>query len=201
MAALSQVCLGSGEMVRARAWLVIVPILLVGSEFGQWLLDLFAPASYKGADVWDRAGFGLRLVPLLIAATAVLIVAGMLLLSRKASSASFPRRVLAAAPLFVFAVQEHLEYLLGGGARPWSVDMSWAFWAGLLLQLPLIVVSYLVARVLIRVAVRLPRRRPPVTLGPATSLPVAPPNEFALPVRARFAADARFNRGPPPLPR
>ena len=121
----------------------------------------------------------------------------MLLDVRRPVSVTMPRRIFALLPLCVFVVQEHMEYLIGHGSQPWTVGFHWSFVAGLLIQLPLVLGGYALARLLIRVAAKvfggasLFSERNPATWSCRTS---------SRPVRcagALASGDARFNRGPP----
>jgi hypothetical protein len=124
----------------------------------------------------------------------VVVLVGLLvaaLASRASSLAAWPFPV---AALATFAVQEHVERLAHTGELPWLLG-SPVFLAGLLLQLPVALVVWAVARWLlgalaeIRVsAPRLPRLLLPV-LAPRT-VDVASEPARALP-----------GRGPPPLRR
>jgi hypothetical protein len=63
-----------------------------------------------------------------------------------------PPWAFAVMPLLAFVFQEFLERWLAGGSFPWWMVMQPTFRIGVLLQLPLGLVAYLVARALLRVA-------------------------------------------------
>jgi len=128
---------------------------------------------------------------------AVAVAAGLLLVARRPATVSFPRGVLAVLPVCVFVVQEHLEYLLGHGSRPWTVSLHWCFLVGLAIQVPLVLAAYATARLLVRVAVRVLGRGTADVPARRTILAVRVPSAPALLTRARPLGDARFNRGPP----
>jgi hypothetical protein len=186
---------GFGSMVGARAWLVTLPLLLVVSEFGQWLLDRFAAATGE-AELFDHSPLAIGMLPLLLAVVFVAAGAGLLLDVRRPATVTMPRRTFALLPLCVFVVQEHIECVLAHG-RPWTVALHWSFLAGLLIQIPLVLGGYAVARLLIRVATRVLRRRRAAARPCPTALVIPRPEARALLRRARPLADARFNRGPP----
>ena len=184
-------------MVGARAWFVTLPLLLAVSEFGQWLLDRFAAATGE-AELFDHSPLAIGMLPLLLAVAFVAAGAGLLLEVRRPATVAMPRRIFALLPLGVFVVQEHMESVLAHG-RPWTVALHWSFLAGLLIQIPLVLGGYAVAKLLIRVATRVLRRRGPVG-APSALVAVVPRLEArALLRRARPLGDARFNRGPPPV--
>src|SRR5262249_45697649 len=60
--------LGWRRMSRGRFWLFLLPLLVAGCESAHALLDRFAPASYKGAELFEASGGGGELLPLLAAA-------------------------------------------------------------------------------------------------------------------------------------
>src|SRR5262245_5928184 len=187
--------LGFRSMVGARAWFVTLPLLLAVSELGQWLLDRFAAATGE-AELFDHAPLAIGMLPLLLAVVFVAAGAGLLLDVRRPATVAMPRRIFALLPLCVFVVQEHMESVLAHG-RPWTVALHWSFLAGLLIQIPLVLGGYAVAKLLIRVATRVLRRRRSVA-GPGARVVLVPRLEArALLRRARPLGDARFNRGPP----
>jgi hypothetical protein len=184
-------------MVGARAWLVTLPLLVAAAELGQWVLDRVAASTGESA-LFDHSPLGAGALTLLLAVAFVAAGAGLLLDVRRPVSVTMPRRIFALLPLCVFVVQEHMEYLIGHGSRPWTVGFHWSFVAGLLIQIPLVLGGYALARLLIRVAAK-------VFGGRETALraqprdPVVPRlvEACALCRRARPLGDARFNRGPP----
>ena len=175
--------------------MVTLPLLVAASAVGQLLLDRVA-ASTGEAALFDHTPLSAGTLTLLLAVTFVAAGAGLLLDVRRSASVAMPRRIFAVLPLCVFVVQEEMETVLAHG-QPWAVAMHWSFLAGLLIQLPLVLGGYALARLLIRVAARvLGRRQTVVRSGFRTT--IAPRVEaVALSRRARPLADARFNRGPP----
>jgi hypothetical protein len=183
-------------MVRARAWLVMLPLLVVASELGQWLLDRVAAATGEAA-LYDHSPLGNGMLALLLAVAFVTVGAGALLDDPSRTSVTMPRRVFAVLPLCVFVVQEHMEYLAGAGRQPWTVTLHWSFAAGLLIQLPLVLAGYALARLLIRVAKKVFGSREAVLRTKSRVSVVARLEARALPRRARPLRDARLDRGPP----
>jgi len=182
-------------MVGARAWFVTLPLLVAASEFGQWLLDRFATATGEN-ELFDHSPLAIGMLPLLLAVVFVAAGAGLLLDLRSPATVATPRRIFALLPLCVFVVQEQIESALAHG-QPWTVALHWNFLAGLLIQIPLVLAGYAVARLLIRVAKRVFGRRG-TFVRPSPRVLVVPRLEArALLKRARPLADERFNRGPP----
>jgi hypothetical protein len=106
------------------------------------------------------------------------------------------RLLLVTPPPLVFALHGHIGYVTAHGHLPWTLVANPAFLAGLLLQVPLAIVAYAAARLLLDAVVsfvdrRRPRvaarRRPPVSVCPAGTLP---PSRLVLSTR-------RLTRGPP----
>jgi hypothetical protein len=184
-------------MVGRRAWLVALPLLVAMSEFGQWLLDRVAPATYMNGSSFDHAEFGVGVLPLLLAVVFVASAAGLVLDVREPATASFPRRMFALFPLFVFVIQEHIEYVVVHAGREWDASIHWSFLTGLLIQIPFVFAAYFAARFLIRAAARVLRRRKAEVGADHTILVAFRPVDLALPRRARPLRDARLDRGPP----
>ena len=175
-----------------QAWLVALPLLLLGSELGQCVLDRVDSAAQRGDSALSPAHISSPLF-------GISVVIGVVLVARRPATVRFSRWLFASLPLCVFAAQEHVEYVIGHGSQPWTVSLHQWFFVGLLIQIPFVVLSYLVAKLLIRVAARVFGRRPSrVRYGPGI-LAVPTPALEGLPSRARPRCDARFTRGPPVL--
>jgi hypothetical protein len=184
-------------VVGRRVWLVALPLLVGVSELGQLLLDRVA-ASTGETELFDHTPLSAGMLTLLLAVVFVAAAAGLLLDVRRPATVAMPRRIFAVLPLAVFCVQELIETVLAHDT-PWSMALHWSFLAGVVIQVPLVIFVYAVARLLIRVATKVFRRRT-TALRPASSALVLPRLEArALPRRARPPGDARFNRGPPLL--
>jgi hypothetical protein len=177
--------------------LVALPLLVAMSELGQWVLDRVAPSTYMSGSSFDHAEFGVGLLPLLLAVIFVAAAIGLVLDVCEPATASFPRRLFALFPPCVFVIQEHIEYVVGHGGRPWRASLHWSFLAGLLIQVPLVLVAYWAARLRIRVAAKVLGQRRAEAWGQSRILNAFEPVDLARPKRARPLRDARFNRGPP----
>ena len=71
---------------------------------------------------------------------------------RRRPARGLPAWVFLVIPEVGFVLQEHLERLFAAGRFPWWTALEPSFWRGLVLQLPLALVAYLVARLLLRAA-------------------------------------------------
>jgi hypothetical protein len=183
---------------RGRIWLVVLPLLAVGSEAAHELLGLFAPTSYEGAELFAPGANARALLPLLIGVAALLVLGGLVMSRAGHRRPRLSRKAFAALPLVVFAVQEHVEYAIGHGGVDWTLVAHPAFVLGLALQFPFAVVAYLVSRLLFLlaevVAARLVARRPVrLDFRPFHACALGAPRSR----RGRPSGDARFNRGPP----
>lgn len=186
-------------MKRGRIWLVVLPLLIVGSELAHSVLGRLAPASYQGAELFDRT-VGRSLLPPLLSLAAALVIGGLAIRAGTGRGCRISRRVIAGLPLVVFAIQEHLEYALGHGHLSLTLAAHPAFAIGLALQLPFAVAAYLAARLLLVLAAAIaerpsPRRRLRGELRPLQPAPAG----FEGPRPGRLPGDARLNRGPPQL--
>jgi hypothetical protein len=182
-------------MAGKRMWLISLALLVGASSASDWVLDTLAPST-DSSYASGHTGLGIRLIPLLLAVCAVAAGAALVLDFRASATVSFHRRTFAFLPALVFAAQEHIDYVAGGGRHPWTLMLHWSFLFGVLIQLPLMLALYLLARMLIRAVKRvLARRRTALRAG---SVVVASPlSDLLLPRRARPPRDARVDRGPP----
>jgi hypothetical protein len=126
----------------------------------------------------------------------VLLVAGLIglavgLATHRASVAAWPFAVAAPA---AFAVQEHTERLLHTGELPWLLT-SPVFLVGLILQIPVALLVWVLARRLVQALLLAPARRPRL---PRHLLDVLVPSAV---VGRSAPVLARRSRGPPLLRR
>jgi hypothetical protein len=146
-------------MARLRLWLVMLPLVGAGTEGAASLLDAFAPKRYETVELFSRSNASHDLLPLAAALGAAVLLCAMCSLATSAPAARrFPRLVFACLPPFAFALQEHIEYVLGHGHVPWTLIIHPIFAVGLLLQIPFAVAAYLLARLLMKVAVAIADR-------------------------------------------
>lgn len=186
-------------MPRYRAWLIVLPLALAGSELAHTMVNaLVGSPTGPGGELFE--GRGAVLVPALAAAglAAVLLELGARLLSPAGHRREVSLLPFAFVAPAAFVLQEHLETFLHGGAIPLGTILEPTFLPGLGLQLPVALASYLVARVLLKLAdgIRLPSaRRPPVPrLAHQHVLPLLAHGETPSP---RRISPAHSGRAPP----
>jgi hypothetical protein len=187
-------------MRRLRIWLVGLPLLITGSEVAHTVLNRFAPPGYKGAELFERSGFGSSLVPLLVSLVAAVVIGGLAIEATSGRSCRLSRGLFAALPLLVFTIQEHVEYTLGHGHPSWTLVLQRSFAIGLALQLPFAFAAYVAARLLLVLAAAIARRRTATRRVRGQFRPLLPaPTGLESPQRGRLPGDSRLNRGPPQL--
>jgi len=172
-------------MARTRVWLAVSPLVAVGVLASHWLA--YRLTSTRA----DRLHAYLEHAPqlLLVLALVGLGCAGLGSRVRPPRTWTFPLVAVA-----IYVAQEHVERLLHGGGVPWLLA-SPAFLLGLLLQLPIALVVWLIARRLLAALAEAPLRRPPLP-----RLLLAPTAPTTGPVHPARAAAYR-GRGPPLLHR
>ena len=193
-------------MRRGLLWLVVLPPLVVASEVAHGAAYWWAyPQVSLRVAVLSRSGHGyLGYAPValgFLAAVQVIAFAVVVLdRLRGRPLRSVPAWAFLLIPQLGFVLQEHLERLLATGVFPWWTVLEPSFWRGLLLQFPLGLVAYLVARLLLRTAetvaeaVAARRAASPVGRGHATVRPS--PASVLLARRAPLAGLAA-DRAPP----
>ncbi len=187
-------------MRRSAAWLVAVPLMLAGTQLGHTLAyRLVYPQAHRRLLHLLATGHAYAAwlpVALGIAAACVLVSLVMATAdaARGRASGPMPAWAFGVLPPVAFAAQELLELSLHMGTFAWQAVLAPTFLPGLLLQLPIGVLVYVAARLLLRVAERIgrafarcaPRERP------HAAAPAAPTA-----LRSRLAASSRLARGPP----
>jgi hypothetical protein len=143
---------------RLAAWLSAIPLMLAGSQVAHaFAYRLVYPVARVRLHELLLTGHGyLGFWPLLLGIAGGVELAALVAIA----AGSFRRRRYTPAPPWVFAVmpplafafQEFLERWLAGTGFPWWMVLQPTFRIGLLLQLPFGLVTYLVARLLLRVA-------------------------------------------------
>jgi len=89
-----------------------------------------------------------------------------------ASSTRLPLWIFGLVPPVGFALQEHLEWLIGRGSVPYAAALGASLVVGILLQIPFALAAYVAARVLLALAgvlVEGLRVRPRIRLAPLAS--------------------------------
>jgi hypothetical protein len=185
---------------RLRFSLVLIPLLLGGSESAHALVERFAPAEYEGAELFRHGALGPHLLPFVVSAGLAVLFGGLAAVALGRGDGrrriSLPLWPVAVLPGLVFAVQEYVEYWAGHGQVAWALAGERPFLAGLLLQLPFALAALVVARFLFRLAGAIARRRgrPVASRRALRREPV--PRSQALP-RISVHASRRLTRGPP----
>jgi hypothetical protein len=142
-------------MTRRRAvWAIALP-LAVASWLGAHCLAYWLVASGAERHMGLHADHGhawLGYTPALAVWGLTLVVAGLVLCVgeglRGRRPSGPPVRLFALLPPLAFAVQEHLERLIGSGAIPYDLVLEPSFLVGLALQLPFAVAALLLTRAL-----------------------------------------------------
>lgn len=182
-------------MQRLLTWLVTIPLALAGCQIGHGLGNVPA-GSPTGAS--GELLSGPNAVPF-IWAIAVLVGAGLAMIvafgGRAGSRLTAAPLTFACLPPVVFVLQEYLEYLLHFGGISTTVLLHPASLLGLVLQLPVGAVAYLLARLLLGIAARVAGWVRTERTGPAGHRPRLVPVAARVPVAIR--ASVHPGRGPP----
>jgi hypothetical protein len=163
------------------AWLLTLVLAAAGTVLGHVLA--YRLTGQPAGEVHAYLGH----VPQLLLLLTTLAVCPLAFTRGTKSPPGWPFPFLA---LSAFAVQEHLEQVVHTGELPWLLTRP-SFLVGLVLQLPLALAAWAVARRLLRALDASPRR---VRLLPAVSLAVALPGVVR---RVDRAPVPRAARGPP----
>jgi acyl-CoA synthetase (AMP-forming)/AMP-acid ligase II len=199
---------GQNRFVRkCIAWLVAIPLMLAGTEVAHFLAFRFVyPNALERSLALQQSGHGyFSWLPAFGGIALAVLLSAVFWHGRNARNAQgrstghTPLSRFAILPPLAFALQEHLEALIHTGSIS-GVVVSPTFMIGLLLQLPVALLSYLVARLLLGAAERVGRA---LADRPAT-YPAPPlcesPSWFTLtvwPLRSAVLADGHAGRGPP----
>ena len=185
------------------AWLVTVPIAVVGGESAHALANIVFGAPGGGRAELFQGGPGAGALPLLASLVVAAILAGLAGRATGAWSTSHPaaaRLPFALLAPALYVVQEHAETVLRTGAAPLGTLLEPTFLPGLLLQIPFALAAYAIARALVRLAdgVRAlvaSRRRKPRRPGASVSRRPT----LAAPPRSEAHRWAHSGRAPPPV--
>jgi hypothetical protein len=185
-------------MTRLRLWLVMLPLVVAGTQGAASLVDTFAPRSYEGVELFSRSNASHNLVPLLAGLGAAVLVAAVLSIAGSApAKRRLPALVFACLPPLVFAIQEHVEYVLAHGHVSWTLVASPIFLAGLVLQIPFAAAAYVLARLLVGVAVAIAEHAATRRPAARSRLLICGWPRGDVPRPLRFSAGRRLTRGPP----
>jgi hypothetical protein len=192
---------------RALTWLFALPVIVVGSQVAHGLAYWWAyPQTDVRRAVLYHSGHGyFRYAPMVLAFLAAVEIAAMSAAVvghlRGRGSRGLPPWAFVLIPLVGFTLQEFLERYCTAGVFPWWTVVEPSFWRGLVLQLPLGLAAYLIARLLLRTAKVVadavaPRGTTP-SFGRSATV-VSPGDRLSLPRLAPLAA-AAAGRAPPSL--
>jgi len=138
-------------------WLLTLPLAVVGSQLAHGLAyRLVTPDAAQRAHELAQSGHGyLAYAPAALAVCCLLVLValagelGHLLGERRASPSRPSAAAFAVLAPAIFVLQEHFERLLHDEAFPWDAALQRTFVLGLVLQVPVALAAYLVARLLL----------------------------------------------------
>lgn len=139
------------------AWIVAASLALIGTLAGHsFAYRIAVPSTHEREHELAESGHGYlehaaSVLPALGAVCLVALVVGALWGRSRCARAPWP---MAGLPLLLFAVQEHLERFAHHGEIPWAAALEPTFIVGLLIQLPVGILTWRLARLLLSVARR-----------------------------------------------
>lgn len=195
-------------MRRSVTWLVALPVIFLGSQVAHGIAYwwTYPQASLRMA-VLQHSGHSYEAyapiaLGFLVGLELLVFAASVLDRVRERGARPLPAWLFLLLPVVGYTLQEHLERLLVSGTFPWWTVEQPTFTRGLALQVPLGLITYLIARLLLRTAetvaeiIRAEDRSPLVPTDRAQRkyrlAPVCPP-------RIRPLAFAAAGRAPPRL--
>jgi hypothetical protein len=138
--------------------LVALPVIVVGSQVAHGLAYWWAyPQTDLRAAVLAHSGHGYFAyapvaVGFLVAVELIAVAVTVLDRVRGRPVRGLPAWAFMLIPALGFTLQEHLERLFAFGVFPWWAVQEPSFWRGLVLQLPLGMLAFLIARLLLKTA-------------------------------------------------
>jgi hypothetical protein len=198
----------SNAMRRALTWLVAVPLIVVGSQVAHGVAYWWTyPQASLRLSVLQHSGhayeaYAPAVLGFLGALEVLVFVIAVLDRVRSRTARPLPPWIFLVLPVLAFTMQEHLERLFASGVFPWWTVLEPTYARGILLQIPLGLVAYLIARLLLRTAeavAQIVRAR-----GQAPPCPAARPSNPRRPLpvplpRVAPIALAAAGRAPPRL--
>ena len=145
-------------MRRGLTWVLVLPAIAVGSQGAHALAYWWAypQASLRLTELADSGHGYLTYAPAALAFLAAVQVVSFAVVVldrlRGRPARSLPAWSFLLVPELGFVLQEHIERFVAAGAFPWWTALEPSFWRGLVLQVPLGLAAYLVARLLLRTA-------------------------------------------------
>ena len=183
---------------RGLTWALTLPLVLGGVEAAHALAYRLVYPQLDARVLLATGHAYLAWLPLLLGVSGALalvaLVAAAVDAAHGRSPCELPAWAFAVVPPVAFTLQEVLELSLHLGGFGWRAVLAPTFLPGVALQLPLAVLAYVAARLLLRTAERLGRALAPVRLSPLLELAAAAPPEVLF---VRIVATSRTSRGPP----
>jgi len=187
-------------MRRSLAWLVAVPLMLGGSQLAHAIAYRIAypQAHARTLHLLATGHSYLAWLPVVLGIAGACVLVSLTVAAADAARGAPPRGLPAWAfallPPLAFAAQETLELSLHNGTFAWQAVEAPTFLPGLVLQLPVGMLVYLVARLLLRAAERLGR-----ALGRPLLAPQIPhvPAAIRATLQGRRVTGSRPARAPP----
>jgi hypothetical protein len=189
-------------MRRSLAWAVAVPLMLAGSQAAHALAyRIVYPQAHLRMASLVASGHGyLAWLPLVLGIGGAVVLVSFAATVADAARGGTPRALRAPAfallPPLAFALQELLELSLHTGTFGWHAFAAPTFVPGLLLQLPVGALAYLVARLLLRAASKVGRLLAAARAGAGRGR-IARRARLATPPFVRGTALRFAQRGPP----
>jgi hypothetical protein len=196
---------------RLAVWLSSIPVMVAGSQLAHVLAyRLVYPSAHVRLASLLATGHQYMLgtsgyLPLLLGVLGAVELVGVGWVFagsfRRSLQRPVPAWAFALLPVLAFTLQEFLERILAGSSFPWWLVLQPTFQIGIALQLPIALIAYLVARLLLRTA-----REAALALEPYLAVRVgacADPPLAACGQRSRAACGPAYMpdrpvRGPPP---
>jgi hypothetical protein len=183
---------------RGLTWALTLPLLLGGIEAAHALAYRLVYPQLHARVLLATGHAYLAWLPLLLGVSGALALVALVAAGIDAAHGRSPRDLpawaFAVVPPVAFVLQEVLELSLHLGTFGWRAVLAPTFLPGVALQLPLALLAYIAARLLLRTAERLGRALAPVRLAALLEVRAAVPVEELF---VRIAATSRTSRGPP----
>ena len=148
---------------RALIWLIALPVMVVGSQVAHGVAYWWAyPEADLRRSVLAETGHGyFAYAPIalgfLVAVEFLVLAVAVADRVRGLPIRRLPAWAFVFIPALGFTLQEHLERFFAAGVFPWWTVLEPPFWRGLVLQLPLGLLAYLIVRLLQRTVTEVAR--------------------------------------------
>jgi hypothetical protein len=183
---------------RSLTWALTLPLVLGGTEVAHALAYRLVYPQLHARVLLATGHAYLAWLPLVLGVAGALAVAALVAAGIDAAHGRSPRELpawaFAVLPPAAFVLQEVLELSLHLGTFGWRALLAPTFLPGLALQLPLALVAYLLARLMLRTAEQLGRALAPLRFVALHDMVVGIRVDEPF---LRIAATSRTSRGPP----